>query len=124
MCSVKGVGETTATALISELPELGNVNDKQLAALVGVAPLNKDSGNFKGQRGIWGGRAGVRKALYMSTIVAVRHNPQLKVFYERLLLSGKKKKVALIACMRKLLIIMNAMIRKGTRWGEHIPVAT
>ena len=101
---------------MAELPELGTLTHKQLAALVGVAPLNRDSGTMRGKRAVWGGRAGVRAALYMAALVATRHNPQIKEFYERLLAVGKPKKVALVACMRKLLIILNAMLKHRAPW--------
>lgn len=117
--SVKGIGKVTAITLIAELPELGSLNRNQIAALVGVAPLNRDSGTHKGIRTVWGGRAHVRSTLYMATLVATRFNPVIKVFYQRLLSAGKAKKVALIACTRKLLLILNAMIKNGTRWGEY-----
>lgn len=120
LCSVKGVGEVTATALIAGLPELGKVTHKEIAALVGVAPLNKDSGNYQGKRCIWGGRAEIRTSLYMATLVAVKFNPPLKRFYEKLSLKGKKKKIALVACMRKLLTILNAMIKNGTPWEPKL----
>jgi transposase len=114
--SVPGVGPVLAKTLLAELPELGELKNKQLAALVGVAPLNRDSGILRGRRAIWGGRSGVRAALYMGALVATRCNPDVKVFYERLIASGKAKKVALVACMRKLLLILNAMLRKRTPW--------
>jgi len=114
--SVPGVGPILAKTLLAELPELGELKNKQLAALVGVAPLNRDSGILRGKRAIWGGRSGVRAALYMGALVATRCNPTVKVFYERLLAAGKPKKVALVACMRKLLVILNAMLRKRTPW--------
>ena len=113
---VPGVGPVLARTLLAELPELGELKNKQLAALVGVAPLNRDSGILRGKRAIWGGRSGVRAALYMGTLVATRCNPAVKVFYERLLAAGKAKKVALVACMRKLLVILNAMLNKRTPW--------
>ena len=113
---VPGVGPVLARTLLAELPELGNLPPKQLAALVGVAPLNRDSGAFRGKRAVWGGRATVRAALYMGALVATRHNPQIKEFYERLLGAGKPRKVALVACMRKLLIILNAMLKNRTPW--------
>lgn len=116
LTSIKGVGQITATALLCELPELGTLTPKQIAALAGLAPFNRDSGTFKGKRTIWGGRASVRIALYMPTLVAIKHNPQIKAFYQRLCLAGKAKMSALIACMRKLLIIMNALIRKQQCW--------
>lgn len=114
--TLPGVGPVIAATLLTSLPELGKVNDKRLSALVGVAPFNRDSGKMKGNRSIWGGRAHVRAALYMGTLVAVRYNPVLKEFYERLLAKGKEKKVALVACMHKLLRILNAIIRDGKPW--------
>ncbi len=114
--SVKGVGQVVGLTLLSDLPELGEVSSREIAALVGVAPFNRDSGGKKGQKAIWGGRANVRSALYMAGIVAVRHNPPLKAFYQKLCQAGKKKKVALVACMRKLLIIMNAIVKNNTPW--------
>src|SRR5215217_1025528 len=113
---VPGVGPVVARTLLAELPELGSLPPKQLTALVGVAPLNRDSGAFRGRRAVWGGRATVRAALYMGALVATRHNPQIKELYERLLGAGKPRKVALVACMRKLLIILNAMLKNRTRW--------
>ncbi len=117
--SVPGVGPVLSTTLLAELPELGQLDDKKLAALAGVAPLNRDSGKLRGRRSIWGGRAQVRAALYMGALVGVRFNPALKRFYERLLVAGKPKKVALTACMHKLLTILNSMIRRRTSWGQH-----
>jgi len=117
--SVPGVGPVTASTLLAELPELGTRNRKQIAALVGVAPINKDSGPKKGKRRVFGGRASVRRTLYMATLVATRSNPVIRTFYERLLASGKEKKVALTACMRKLLIILNAMIRSKKPWQPN-----
>lgn len=114
--SVPGVGPTTATALIVELPELGQLTRQQIAALVGVAPLNCDSGTHRGQRHIWGGRAPVRAALYMATLVATRHNAVIRVFYQRLRAAGKPPKVALVAAMRKLLTILNAMLKAQRPW--------
>lgn len=114
--SVKGVGAVTATTLLAELPELGQLNRKQIAALVGVAPFNCDSGQRQGQRAIWGGRATVRTCLYMAALSAVQHNVVIKPFYQRLIAAGKKRKVALVACMRKLLTILNAMLRSGKKW--------
>ena len=108
---VKGIGDQTARCLMAELPELGQCSRQQIAALVGVAPLNRDSGNRRGQRTTWGGRSAVRATLYMATLSASRFNPTIKAFYQRLLAAGKRKKVALVACMRKLLIILNAMLR-------------
>ena len=114
--SVPGVGPVLARTLLAELPELGTLDHRRLSALVGVAPFNRDSGTFKGKREVWGGRAPVRAALYMGALVAVRHNPILKEFYEKLLSAGKPKKVALAACMRKLLSILNAVMRDRAPW--------
>jgi transposase len=112
--SVKGVGITTAATLIAGLPELGKLSRREICALVGIAPLNRDSGRMRGRRTIYGGRADVRKALYMAALVATRWNPCIKDFYQRLLAAGKPKKVALVACMRKLLTILNAIVRTAT----------
>jgi len=101
---------------VASLPELGTLTHKQMAALVGVAPLNRDSGTLHGKRMVWGGRAHVRAALYMATVVATRYNPVIKTFYQRLCQAGKAKKLALTACMRKLLTILNAMLKSGTPW--------
>lgn len=109
----KGAGPVLSMTLLTDLPELGQLNRKQIAALVGVAPFNRDSGSFRGKRKIWGGRAKVRAVLYMAALVASRHNPAIQPFYERLLAAGKSKKVALVACMRKLLIRLNAIVREG-----------
>jgi transposase len=114
--SAKGIGPVCARTLLLELPELGTLTRQEIAALVGVAPLNCDSGTLRGRRMIWGGRAHVRTVLYMSTLVATRFNPQIKAFYERLLAAGKLKKVALTACMRKFLTILNAMLKHRTPW--------
>ena len=114
--SVPGVGQVLSTTLLADLPELGTLNRRQIASLVGVAPFNRDSGKLRGKRMIWGGRAAVRTVLYMSTLVATRHNPVIRVFYQRLCAAGKAKKVALTACMRKLLTILNAMLKHGTPW--------
>ena len=105
-----------ARTLLAELPELGELDHRRLSALVGVAPFNRDSGTFKGKREVWGGRAPVRATLYMGALVAVRHNPILREFYGRLLKAGKPKKVALVACMRKLLSILNAVLRDRAPW--------
>jgi len=118
--SVSGVGPVTTSTLLAELPELGTRNRKQIAALVGVAPMNKDSGPKKGKRRVFGGRASVRRVLYMATLVATRTNPVIRAFYERLLESGKERKVALTACMRKLLTIINAMIRSMRTWQPSL----
>lgn len=114
--SVPGIGKITALVLIADLPELGHLNRKEIAALVGLAPFNRDSGLMKGKRSIWGGRASVRDALYMATVVASRWNPVIKRFYQRLRHDGKVFKVAITACMRKLLTILNAMVRSQKRW--------
>jgi transposase len=114
--SASGVGPATSAMLISCVPELGQLNRKKIACLIGVAPLNRDSGRFKGRRMIWGGRAQVRAVLYMSTLSAIRFNPIIRQFYQRLRGAGKCFKVAMVACMRKLLIILNAMVRNQTKW--------
>lgn len=114
--SVPGIGPVVSSTLLAELPELGTLTRQQLAGLVGVAPLNRDSGARRGKRGVWGGRGRVRTALYMATLVASRYNPVIRAFYERLLQAGKPKKVALTACMRKLLTILNAMLMHHTSW--------
>lgn len=114
--SVPGIGPVTARTLVADLPELGCTTPKRLAALVGVAPLNVDSGRFRGQRRIWGGRAHVRETLYMATVSAIRCNPVIRTFYQRLVQAGKPKKVALIAAMHKLLTILNAMMKQQTHW--------
>lgn len=114
--SVPGVGPILSRTLLAELPELGTLNRKQIAALVGVAPFNRDSGTLRGHRRIWGGRAAVRTTLYMATLVAKTWNPLIKSFYQHLRRRGKPAKVALVACMRKLLTILNAMMKTRTRW--------
>jgi transposase len=114
--SIPGVGPVLSRTLLGQVPELGTLGPKQVAALVGVAPFNCDSGTMRGRRRVWGGRAEVRAVLYMSTLVATRYNPVIKAFYKRLLAAGKLKKVALTACMHKLLTIMNAMVRDMTPW--------
>lgn len=114
--SVPGVGKGLAHTLIANLPELGVFNSKALAKLVGIAPLNRDSGTMRGRRSAWGGRAEVRRALYMSVISGIRHNPQLRAFYARLRAAGKKPKSALVACMHKLLTVLNAMAHAGAHW--------
>lgn len=118
LLSVKGLGVVTAALCLAELPELGQLSEKQIARLVGLAPLNCDSGKYQGKRMISGGRTSVRCGLYMATLVATQHNPVIKAFYQRLLARGKLKKVALVAAMRKLLVILNAMIRDDTTWKE------
>ena len=114
--SVPGVGEQLSLTLLSQLPELGTLNRRQVAALVGVAPCNRDSGTLRGRRQIWGGRARLRAVLYMAAMVASRFNPVIRDFYQRLLAAGKPKKVALIACMRKLLVILNSMLKRRSPW--------
>jgi len=117
--SVPGIGPVATMTLVAELPELGTLNRREIAALVGVAPLNRDSGTRRGKRTVWGGRAPVRAALYMATLVATRYNPVIRAFYQRLCLAGKPKKVALTACMRKLLTILNAMLKQHTVWEPN-----
>lgn len=114
--SAPGVGRVTARTLLAMLPELGTLNRQQIAALVGVAPLNKDSGNRQGKRRVYGGRAAVRSVLYMAALSATRCNPRIRAFYEHLLDQGKEKKVALTACMRKLIVILNTMVRTNQPW--------
>lgn len=118
--SVPGVGPVLSRTLVAELPELGTLGRKQIAALVGVAPLARDSGKLRGRRSVWGGRAGVRATLYMGAMVAARHNPVIREFYQRLIAAGKPKKVALTACMRKLITILNAMVRTQTPWNPDL----
>lgn len=118
LSSIKGVGTMTVAALLAEVPELGQLSRREISALVGVAPINRDSGTMRGRRTIFGGRAGVRSSLYMAALVATRFNPVIKAFYTRLVAAGKPKKVALVACMRKLLTILNAMLRKNEEWNE------
>ena len=117
--SVPGVGEQLSLTLLAELPELGRLDRRAIAALVGVAPFNRDSGRLRGRRTIWGGRARVRAMLYMGALSASRHNPVIRACYQRLLAAGKPKKVALTACMRKLLVILNAMLKHHTPWDER-----
>lgn len=119
--SVPGVGIVTATTMVAELPELGQLNRQEIASLVGLAPFNKDSGPKKGKRRIFGGRSGIRRTLYMAALSAIRYNPVIRKFYENLLKRGKEKKVALTASMRKLLVIINALVRKGEAW-RYSPV--
>ena len=114
--SFKGVGPVVSATLLSDLPELGTLNRKKIAALVGVAPLNCDSGRFRGRRRIKGGRANVRRKLYMAAVASLRHNPMIKGFYDRLVAAGKPPKLALTACMRKILTILNAMMKNRTYW--------
>ncbi len=121
--SVPGIGDATSRTLLALFPELGSVTEKEAAALAGVAPINRDSGMMRGRRTVSGGRARVRTALYMAALVGTRHNPILKAFYARLRAAGKPAKVALVACMRKLLIIINAMVRDGRAWDAARSVA-
>lgn len=118
LTSVPGVGDGVAYTLLGELPELGSLSSRQLAALCGLAPYNRDSGKASGKRRIYGGRAPIRTMLYMAMMSAIQHNPVMKTFYTRLVNNGKQKKVALTACMRKLMTILNAMVRDGKRWQE------
>ena len=122
--SVPGVGKVLSLTLLSQLPELGTLNRRQIAALVGLAPLNRDSGQFRGKRSVWGGRAKIRSALYMATLVATRCNETISGFYRRLCAAGKPQKVAITACMRKLLTILNAMLRDLTQWSYVPPAHT
>ena len=115
---VPGIGSVSCMTLLASLPELGSLNRREIAALVGVAPLNRDSGTHRGKRSVWGGRANVRRTLYMAGMSARVHNPLIKTFYERLVGNGKPSKVAMVACMRKLLTIINAMLRDGTTWNQ------
>ena len=121
--SVPGVGEQLSLSLLAYLPELGTLDRKQIAALVGVAPLNRDSGTMRGKRTVWGGRARVRAVLYMGALVASRFNPVIRTFYQRLLAAGKPKKLALTACMRKLLTMLNAILKTGQYWNPCISTA-
>lgn len=116
--SVKGIGPVTILTLTAALPELGRLDRRQIAKLVGVAPLADDSGKRRGKRRVWGGRAHVRAVLYMAALVAIRHNPVVQVFHSRLIAAGKPKKVAIVACMRKLLTIVNAMLRDAAAWDS------
>ena len=120
LATIKGVGAVVALTFIADLPELGTLSNKEISALVGVAPFCRDSGSMRGQRTIWGGRSQVRSILYMATLSAITHNAPIKEFYERLLRNGKTKKTALVACMRKLLTVANSMIRNNIDWNpEH-----
>jgi transposase len=121
--SVPGVGPVVTVTLLADLPELGVLGRKQIGALVGLAPLNRDSGTLRGKRTVWGGRSTVRAALYMAALVGTRRNPVLRSLYTRLLAVGKTKKVALTACMHKLLTILNAMLKHQTKWAPSTPAA-
>jgi transposase len=120
LSSAKGIGPVTTTTLAAALPELGRLDRRAIASLVGVAPLACDSGKRRGGRHVWGGRADVRAVLYMAVLGATRYNPVIRAFYERLVAKGKPKKVALVACMRKLLTILNAMVRDGKTWNPAL----
>jgi transposase len=120
--SAPGIGRVTTCALIAQVPELGRLDGKKIAALVGVAPFNRDSGTLRGKRTIWGGRASVRHTLYMATLAAIRTSPTIAAFYDRMVGAGKPAKVAHVACMRKLLVRVNAMMRDGAPWTEDVPV--
>jgi transposase len=124
LTSFLGLGHLSALILMAYLPELGRLNRKEIAALAGVAPFNRDSGQWRGQRHIEGGRSPLRQGLYMATLVATRFNPEIRACYQRLLAKGKAKKVALIACMRKLLTILNAMVRKQQLWCPPAPITS
>jgi len=122
--SVKGVGPVLSTTLLTDLPELGALDQKKIAALVGVAPRARDSGRLRGKRTCWGGRASVRGALYMGALVAARFNPVLRSLYQRLVQAGKPKKVALTACMHKLLVILNAIMRRQVGWDPELGLSS
>jgi transposase len=119
--TIPGIGPVTSAALLSHVPELGQLDRKAIAKLVGVAPLNDDSGTLQGRRHIWGGRAAVRAVLYMAALVATRHNASIRTFYARLRAAGKPAKVALVACMRKLLVVCNTVLRTATPWRTVTP---
>jgi transposase len=120
LTSAKGVGPVFSTAIIAELPEIGRLNRYQIAALVGVAPFARESGIYRGKRQVQGGRSQLRRALYMATLSAIRYNPLIRTFYERLVAAGKPRKVALVACMRKLLTILNAMVRDNRAFDLNL----
>lgn len=123
LASVRGIGPATVATLIAEVPELGRMSRREISALVGVAPFNRDSGKMRGRRAIFGGRAHVRRGLYMAALAAIRFNAVIKRFYNRLVAAGKPKKVAIVACMRKLLTILNAMVRTGKSWDDSLHLA-
>jgi transposase len=123
LVSVRGIGPTTSATLIAELPELGRLSRREVSALVGLAPFNRDSGTFCGRRVIYGGRASVRNTLYMATLAAIRFNDVIGAFYKRLVEAGKPKKVAIVAAMRKLLTILNAMVKSGKPWDGSLNAA-
>jgi transposase len=123
LASVRGIGPATTASLIAEVPELGRLSRREISALIGVAPFNRDSGQMRGKRTIFGGRAQVRRGLYMAALAAIRFNAVIKNFYSRLIAAGKPKKVAIVACMRKLLTILNAMVRTGKSWDDSLHTA-
>ena len=118
--SIPGIGPVAAATLLAEVPELGTCSRQQVASLVGVAPFNRDSGTWRGRRSCWGGRAPVRAVLYMAALAATRLNPRLRTYYQRLVAAGKPPKVALVACMRKLLVLCNALCQKQTTWDPTV----
>lgn len=120
LASVRGIGPTTVATLIADVPELGRLSRREISALIGVAPFNRDSGLMRGKRAIFGGRSQVRRGLYMAALAAIRFNAVIRAFYGRLVAAGKPKKVAIVACMRKLLTILNAMVRSGTSWDDSL----
>jgi transposase len=117
--SPKGIGPVISASFLVLLPELGKLNRKQISALAGLAPFNRDSGKFRGQRKIWGGRGSVRALLYMATLSALRSNPPIRAYYQHLIEKGKVKKVAIIACMRKFLVCLNSMVKKNEEWDDY-----
>ena len=123
LSSVRGIGPTTVATLIAEVPELGQLSRREISALIGLAPFNRDSGQMRGKRAIFGGRAQVRRGLYMAALEAIRFNAVIKQFYDRLVAAGKPKKVAIVACMRKLLTILNTMVRTGQAWDDSLHTA-
>lgn len=123
LASVRGIGPTTVATLIAEVPELGHLSRREIAALIGLAPFNRDSGQMRGKRAIFGGRGQVRRSLYMAALAAIRFNAVIKQFYNRLVAAGKPKKVAIVACMRKLLTILNAMVKSGKSWDDSLHLA-
>lgn len=122
--NVPGVGDQTAATIIAELPELGELNRQKISALVGVAPFNCDSGNYTGKRHVWGGRSGLRATLYMAALSAMRYNPAIKQFAQRLKSKGKPHKIVHTACMRKLLVILNTIVREESEWVDHLGIPT
>lgn len=123
LTSVRGIGPATVATLIADVPELGRLSRREISALIGVAPFNRDSGQMRGKRAIFGGRGQVRRGLYMAALAAIRFNAVIRQFYDRLVAAGKPKKVAIVACMRKLLTILNAMVRTGKSWDDSLHFA-